>query len=68
LSVSDRLVIRRYIAKLITDSLLPAMERRISDLNQIVTERKKGVRNVFRGLFRPTRVAGKDTEERVPQM
>ena len=63
LSVSDRLAIRRYIAQLMTGSLLPAMERRISDLNNIVTERKKGVRNVFRGLFRPTRVGGKDPSE-----
>ena len=64
LSSNDRLVIRRYIAQLIANSLLPAMERRITDLNLIVNERKKGVRNVFRGLFRPTRVAGNDPDEK----
>eukprot|EP00547_Thalassionema_nitzschioides_P005452 CAMPEP_0194202854 /NCGR_PEP_ID=MMETSP0156-20130528/2775_1 /TAXON_ID=33649 /ORGANISM="Thalassionema nitzschioides, Strain L26-B" /LENGTH=1887 /DNA_ID=CAMNT_0038928459 /DNA_START=174 /DNA_END=5837 /DNA_ORIENTATION=- len=51
LSVSDRLNVRRYLAQLVASSLLPAMERRIADLNVIVTEKKKGVRNVFRGIF-----------------
>ena len=52
LSVNDRLVLRRYIASMITTSLLPALERRISDLNFIVTDRKKGVKNVFKSLWR----------------
>jgi hypothetical protein len=52
LSVNDKLVLRRYIATMITTSLLPALERRISDLNFIVTDRKKGVKNVFKSLWR----------------
>ena len=52
LSHSDRLSLRRYLAHIITSSLLPALERRIFDLNNIVTERKKGVRNVFKSLWR----------------
>jgi hypothetical protein len=52
LSVNDRLVLRRFIATMITTSLLPALERRISDLNFIVTDRKKGVKNVFKSLWR----------------
>lgn len=51
LSVSDRLNIRRYLAQLVASSLLPQMERRIAELNAFVTEKKKGVRNVFRGIF-----------------
>mmetsp|Transcript_6872 Transcript_6872/g.10438 ORF Transcript_6872/g.10438 Transcript_6872/m.10438 type:complete len:723 (+) Transcript_6872:152-2320(+) len=51
LSVSDRLNIRRYLAHLVASSLLPQMERRIAELNAFVTEKKKGVRNVFRGIF-----------------
>ena len=52
LSQSDRLCIRRYLAGIITSSLMPALERRIFELNNIVTERKKGVRNVFKSLWR----------------
>lgn len=52
LSHSDRLSIRRYMASIIASSLIPALERRISDLNHIVTEKKKGVRNVFKSLWR----------------
>jgi hypothetical protein len=52
LSVNDKLVLRRYIATMITTSLLPALERRISDLNFVVTDRKKGVKNVFKSLWR----------------
>jgi tetratricopeptide (TPR) repeat protein len=52
LSVNDRVVLRRYFNTLITSSLLPALERRISDLNAIVSERKKGVRNVLKSFWR----------------
>ena len=52
LSVADRLLIRRYIAGIVTGGVLPSMERRIDRLNTVVTERKKGVRNVLRGLWR----------------
>lgn len=54
LSSSDRVGLRRYIANLMTTSVVPSLERRIAELNAVVTERKKGVRNVLRGLWRPS--------------
>ena len=61
LSANDRLVLRRYLATMITSSLLPALERRISDLNYIVTDRKKGVKNVFKSLWRKPKEEGTST-------
>jgi len=58
LSQNDRMVLRRYLATMITSSLLPALERRISDLNFIVTDRKKGVKNVFKSLWRKPKEEG----------
>ncbi|KAG7348164.1 ER-golgi trafficking TRAPP I complex subunit [Nitzschia inconspicua] len=52
LSVNDRVLLRRYFQSILTTSLLPAMERRISDLNAIVSERKKGVRNLVKSFWR----------------
>ena len=59
LSVSDRVKFRQYLSHLLTTALLPAMERRIADLNIIVSDRKKGVKNVFKSLWR----TGKKDEE-----
>jgi hypothetical protein len=52
LSVNDRILLRRYFQSILTTSLLPAMERRISELNAIVNERKKGVRNLVKSFWR----------------
>ena len=52
LSVNDRVLLRRYFQTLLTSSLLPALERRIADLNAIVSERKKGVRNLVKSFWR----------------
>jgi hypothetical protein len=52
LSVNDRVVLRRYFQGLISSGVLPAMERRIADLNVIVSDRKKGVRNVLKSFWR----------------
>jgi hypothetical protein len=59
LSLSDRAVIRKYLTTLVANSLLPAMERRVSDLNVIVSDRKKGVKNVFKSFWR----SGKTKED-----
>jgi hypothetical protein len=61
LSPNDRLVLKRYLETMITSSLLPALERRISDLNFIVTDRKKGVKNVFKSLWRKPKEEGGST-------
>ena len=52
LSVNDRVVLQRYFQTLITGCLFPALERRISELNAIVSERKKGVRNLVKSFWR----------------
>lgn len=52
LSASDRSILKRTLATLVTSTLLPAMERRIADLNTLVTDKKKGVKNVFKSLWR----------------
>ena len=52
LSNNDRVLLRRYFQTIVTTSLLPALERRISDLNAIVSERKKGVRNLVKSFWR----------------
>jgi len=59
LSLSDRVALRYYLANLLTSSLLPALERRIATLNGIVSDRKKGVRNVLKSFWR----SGKADEE-----
>jgi hypothetical protein len=59
LSVSDRVKLRQYLSNLLIHSLLPAMERRIAELNMIVSDRKKGVRNVLKSFWR----TGKKDEE-----
>lgn len=51
LSVSDRVSFRKYVAALVSSAVLPAMERRVSDLNAVVSDKKKGVRNVLKSLW-----------------
>ncbi|CAB9513824.1 trafficking protein particle complex [Seminavis robusta] len=57
LSHSDRVVLRQYLEGLTTSSILPALERRLSDLNVIVSDRKKGVKNVFKSFWRKPKEA-----------
>lgn len=64
LSVNDRVLLRRYFQSLLTSSLLPAMERRIAELNTIVNERKKGVRNLVKSLWRKPKEEEKEKEEK----
>eukprot|EP00536_Pseudo-nitzschia_multiseries_P010236 jgi/Psemu1/67347/estExt_Genemark1.C_3050054 len=52
LSDNDRVVLRRYFQTLVSAALLPALERRILDLDTIVGERKRGVRNLVRSFWR----------------
>jgi tetratricopeptide (TPR) repeat protein len=52
LSVNDRVLLRRYFQSLMTSAVLPAVERRIADLNALVSERKKGVRNLVKSFWR----------------
>jgi len=51
LSVSDRVLLRKHLQTLVTSTLLPAMERRIADLNAVVQEKKRGVKNVLKSLW-----------------
>jgi hypothetical protein len=63
LTVADRARIRKYIAQLITYAVLPALEKRIADLNAIVSDRKKGVRNVLKSFWGGGRTSKKEDEE-----
>lgn len=51
LTVGDRARIRKYIQHLISNAVIPSLERRVSDLNLIVNDRKKGVKNVLKNLW-----------------
>ena len=52
LSMNDRVAIRQYLTNLVTSSILPALERRVATLNAIVSDRKKGVKNVLKSFWR----------------
>jgi hypothetical protein len=52
LSDNDRVLFRRYFQSLLTTALLPSLERRIADLNAIVNEQKKGMRNLVKSFWR----------------
>ena len=52
LSDNDKVLLRRYFQSLLTTALLPSMERRIADLNAVVSERKKGMRNLVKSFWR----------------
>ena len=58
LSDNDRILLRRYFQSLLTTSLLPSLERRISDLNTIVNERKKGMKNLVKSFWRKPKEDG----------
>ena len=51
LSGDDILSLQNFVTDL-TLTLIPAMERRIFSLNQNVTERKKGVKNIIKSFWR----------------
>jgi trafficking protein particle complex subunit 8 len=51
LTVGDRARIRKYIQHLISNAVIPSLERRVSDLNLIVNDRKKEVKNVLKNLW-----------------
>jgi ER-Golgi trafficking TRAPP I complex 85 kDa subunit len=63
-TVGDRARLRQYIGgSLVTQAVIPALERRMADLNALVSERKKGVRNVLKSLWGGTTRSKRDEEE-----
>eukprot|EP00586_Coscinodiscus_wailesii_P000359 CAMPEP_0172484228 /NCGR_PEP_ID=MMETSP1066-20121228/11600_1 /TAXON_ID=671091 /ORGANISM="Coscinodiscus wailesii, Strain CCMP2513" /LENGTH=1011 /DNA_ID=CAMNT_0013248591 /DNA_START=206 /DNA_END=3238 /DNA_ORIENTATION=+ len=52
LSSRDKLAVRRFVATLLADGVLPALERRIYHLNGVVNNAKRGVKNMFKTLWR----------------
>jgi len=52
LSPMDKRAIRRYVANMVATGLVPAVERRIANLNTTVTNAKKGVKNVIKSFWR----------------
>lgn len=51
LTVSDRARMRKFLTQMVATAVLPSMERRIADLNAIVSDRKKGVKNVLKSFW-----------------
>eukprot|EP00980_Cylindrotheca_fusiformis_P016923 scaffold5156_cov143-Cylindrotheca_fusiformis.AAC.3 len=60
LSVNDRVLLRRYFQSLLTSAILPSLERRIASLNAVVSERKKGMRNLVKSFWRKPKEAQSD--------
>ena len=60
LTDQDKLVIRRYVANMVTSGLLPALERRISNLNIAVGNQRRGVKNVFKSFWRTSKSKSSD--------
>ena len=52
LSDNDKALFRRYFQSLLTTALLPSLEVRIGNLNAIVSEQKKGMRNLVKSFWR----------------
>mmetsp|Transcript_27462 Transcript_27462/g.55151 ORF Transcript_27462/g.55151 Transcript_27462/m.55151 type:complete len:1702 (+) Transcript_27462:4357-9462(+) len=52
LSPIDKRAIRRYVTNMVATGLVPAVERRIANLNTTVTNAKKGVKNVIKSFWR----------------
>ncbi len=52
LSPKDKHSIRRFVAQMISSVVIPAIEKRIYELNIEVTNHKKGVKNVFKSFWR----------------
>ena len=51
LTVADRARVRKYVSHLVSTAVLPALERRIATLNAVVSDRKKGVKNVLKSFW-----------------
>lgn len=58
LSSRDKLALRRFISHMTTTVVIPAIERRIYELNAEVTNHKKGVKNVFKSFWRKPKDVG----------
>ena len=58
LSSRDKLSLRRFISHMTTTVVIPAIERRIYELNVEVTNHKKGVKNVFKSFWRKPKDVG----------
>ena len=58
LSTKDKLALRRFLAQMITLSLIPSIEKRIFDLNVAVTNGKKGVKNALKSFWRKPKETG----------
>ena len=52
LSDTDKQAIRRFVANMVVTGLVPAVERRIANLNAAVSNAKRGVKNVIKSLWR----------------
>jgi hypothetical protein len=52
LSDTDKRAIRRFVANMVVTGLVPAVERRIANLNAAVSNAKRGVKNVIKSLWR----------------
>ena len=52
LSMEDFMELRNFCVELFQQEVLPAYERRVSVLSRIVTETKKGMRNVIKNFWR----------------
>lgn len=52
LSDADKRAIRRFVANMVVTGLVPAVERRIANLNAAVSNAKRGVKNVIKSLWR----------------
>jgi tetratricopeptide (TPR) repeat protein len=63
LTVGDRARLRQYLTRLVGTAVIPALERRIADLNVVVSERKKGVRNVLKSLWGGNTRSKREEEE-----
>lgn len=55
LSSQDKLSLRRFMSHMVTSVIIPAIEKRIYDLNVEVTNHKKGVKNLFKSFMRKPR-------------
>ena len=52
LSLEDHRTIRTFVVSLLRDGCIPTMERRVFYLNAVVSNAKKGVKNVFKSFWR----------------
>lgn len=55
LSMEDFMALRNFCIELFLQEVLPAYERRVSSLNKIVTDAKKGMKNVLKSFWRKPR-------------